>query len=133
MRAAESVTRRTHGHLADHDLTIGQFGVLEALLHLGPLRQCELAEKLLRSPANLTTVLDNLERRGSVERRPAPDDRRAKTVHLTRPGRRLIERVFPTHADGIARDLAVLGAAGQRELARLCKQLGTSDQKAETT
>ena len=37
MRAAESVTDRTSRHLAAAGLTISQFGVLEALLHLGPL------------------------------------------------------------------------------------------------
>lgn len=120
MRAAEGVTRRTHGHLAEHDLTLGQFGALEALHRSGPLRACDLAERVLRSPANLTTILDNLERRALVERRPHPDDRRARLVHLTPAGRRLVARVLPGHAEGIARDLGALTLAEQRDLARLC-------------
>src|ERR1700676_2868538 len=78
MRAAES-------------LTIGEFGALEALYHLGPMRPNELARKLLRSPGNMTTVFDNLERSGWVVRRREKDDRRCLTVHLTGAGRRLIE------------------------------------------
>ena len=36
MRAANAVTEKMHGHLADNRLTLSQFGVLEALYHLGP-------------------------------------------------------------------------------------------------
>ena len=42
MRAAESITARTHRHLSSKGLTISQFGVLEALYHLGPLSQKEI-------------------------------------------------------------------------------------------
>src|SRR4051812_15891421 len=97
MRAAESVTARLQGQLAEGSITVGQFGALEALYHLGPMRPNELARKLLRSPGNVTTVLDNLEKSGLVVRRREEDDRRCVTVHLTDAGRRLIERVFPGH------------------------------------
>lgn len=53
MRATESMNNRLNKHLADADLTVSQFGVLEALLHLGPLNQKSLAEKLLKSGATL--------------------------------------------------------------------------------
>ena len=39
MRATDAVTTRMHRHLADHHLTLSQFGVLEALYHKGPLCQ----------------------------------------------------------------------------------------------
>ena len=48
-RAAETVMRRTTAHLADYDLPVSQFAVLEALYHLGVLSQRELANKLLQS------------------------------------------------------------------------------------
>ena len=75
-RAAESVEARAHGTLRGQGLTVSQFGVLEALYHLGPLCQGELAGKLLKSGGNLTTVVDNLERRGWVERQRGEGDRR---------------------------------------------------------
>ena len=55
MRAAESVTARSHSVLPK-DITLSQFGVLEALLHRGPLCQTELAGKLLKSGGNLRPV-----------------------------------------------------------------------------
>jgi hypothetical protein len=51
MRAAESVTARLEPLMRAADLTVGQFGALEALLHLGPLCQRDLGRKLLRSAA----------------------------------------------------------------------------------
>ncbi len=123
-RATSSVGARLVRRLADHGLTATQLGVLEALLHLGPLGQRGLGEKLLMSGANITTVVDNLERRGLVRRERSEDDRRNVTVHLTTGGRRLITKVFPGHAASIAEAFSVLTAAEQDELARLAKKLG---------
>ncbi len=69
-RAAESVTGRINGHLQDHNLTISQFGALEALYHLGSLQPSQLAQKVLKSTGNMTLVIDNLVKRGLVTRQP---------------------------------------------------------------
>ena len=66
MRAVESLTARVHRHLSSVGLTVSQFGVLEALYHLGPLSQREIGQKILRSSGNITLVIDNLEKRGLV-------------------------------------------------------------------
>ncbi len=129
LRAAESVTARLHGRLSEASVTVGQFGALEALYHLGPMRPNELARKLLRSAGNMTTVLDNLERRGLAARRREKDDRRCLTVHLTDAGRRLMERIFPEHVANVVRVFSVLTAAEQEELRRLCRTLGTGERK----
>ncbi len=127
MRASEAVTARTHNHLVPAGLTIGQFGALEALYHLGPLGATELARKLLRSPGNMTTVLDNLERDGLVRRVQDDADRRCTTVNLTPRGAALIDKIFPEHAEGMAREMAVLTVSEQDELKRLCRKLGLSE------
>jgi MarR family 2-MHQ and catechol resistance regulon transcriptional repressor len=124
MRAAESVTTRTHGHLAGAKLTLGQFGALEALHHLGPLRTTDLARKLLRSPGNMTTVLDNLERSGLVRRDQEKADRRCTTVTITPRGSALMREVFPRHVAEMVREFAVLTQREQDELKRLCQKLG---------
>lgn len=105
-------------------LSESQFGVLEALLHLGPLCQRELAAKVLKSPGNLTTVVDNLERRGLAERRRDGDDRRVVTVHLTEGGEDLIREVFPKVADALVGAFSELTAGDQNQLAELCRRLG---------
>ena len=70
-RAANTLSALEAAALREARLTESQFGVLEALYHLGPLRQTDLASKLLCSAGNLTTVVDNLERDGLVERSAA--------------------------------------------------------------
>jgi len=124
VRAAESVTSRTTRQLAAADLTLSQFGVLEALLHKGPLCQRDLAAKILKSSGNLTLVIDNLEKRGLVRRERDSADRRFLTVHLTAAGEKLIETVFARVATAITAELAILSAAEQEQLAGLCKRLG---------
>ena len=124
MRAAESITARTHRHLSSMGLSISQFGVLEALYHLGPLSQKEIGQKILRSSGNITMVIDNLEKRGLVMRRRDKADRRVFIVHLTDEGNRLISKVFPPHATKISDEMSVLSSAEQETLGGLCKKLG---------
>ncbi|MDX2417385.1 MAG: MarR family transcriptional regulator, partial [Xanthomonadales bacterium] len=90
MRATNQATSKIHRHLRDDNLTVSQFAVLEALYHLGPLSQSELGKKILKSNANLTTVVDSLERKTLVIRKRAEEDRRRVTVYLTEAGRKLI-------------------------------------------
>ncbi|MBI1983584.1 MAG: MarR family transcriptional regulator [Acidobacteria bacterium] len=124
MRAAESVSGRAARHLAASPLTLSQFGVLEALFHLGPLCQRDLGRKLLRSGGNIVMVVDNLEKRGLVERRRGKQDRRFVTVHLTGKGRRLIARIFPRHVAVLVKQMGALSASEQEKLGRLCRRLG---------
>lgn len=124
MRAAESITARAHRHLSSVGLTVSQFGVMEALYHLGPRSQKEIGQKILRSSGNMTMVIDNLEKRGLVRRERNSVDRRYFIVHLTDEGNNLISRIFPHHAALITSEMGVLSATEQKTLARLCKKLG---------
>ena len=128
MRAYNSLRGRLESHITRHGLTVSQFGALEALLHLGPMNQRTLGEKILSSKANMTTVVDNLEQKGLVRRRAAATDRRQTIVRLTSAGRKLVSAIFPQQARAIVDDLARLTAREQETFARLCKKLGKSDQ-----
>ena len=123
-RASEGLWNRLAPGLQRADLTPSQFGVLEALYHLGPMHQCDLGERILKSSGNMTLVIDNLEKRALVRRERSLEDRRFIQVHLTPEGERLIRRVFPGHADAITRELAVLTQEEQRALGNLCRKLG---------
>ena len=126
MRATDSISADLSRHVAASGLTLGQFGILEALLHLGPMCQGDLGTKLLRSGSNTTTVVDNLEKRGLVRRTRRADDRRVIDVSLTPEGRRLITRLFPAHARRIVRLFGALSHDHQRQLGDLCRTLGRS-------
>ncbi|HPC82033.1 MAG TPA: MarR family transcriptional regulator [Thermoanaerobaculaceae bacterium] len=131
MRAADSVTGALQPLLAEAGLTLGQLGVLEVLMHLGPLPQHELASKLLRSSGNTSVVLANLERAGLVQRRRRHEDRRVQVVSLTPRGQQLIGEVFPRHAAALARRMAALSPREQETLGALCRKLGLDERASE--
>jgi len=127
VRATESVSARTHRHLSDAGLTTSQFGVLEAIYHLGSLSQSELAKKILRSSGNITLVIDNLEKRSLVKRERKQEDRRYYAIQLTPGGKKLIASIFPRHAGKIVEAMKVLTKKEQETLGRLCRKLGLQD------
>lgn len=127
MRASQSVESDLGDHLQEWDLTSSQFGVVEAIYHLGPLHQKEIGEKLLKSGGNITVVVNNLEERGLVERQRQEDDRRYVHVHLTDEGRRLMDDLMPQHIQQIVDRFSALSLEEQRTLAELLRKLGRHD------
>lgn len=129
VRATTSLNVRIHRHLRNHGLTESQFGVLEAIFHLGPLSQQDLGKKILKTKGNITAVLDNLEKRRLVVRRREKEDRRWAIVHLTGQGERLIQDLFPRHAAVIRKEMSALSEEELKTLGRLCRILGTGVRK----
>jgi MarR family 2-MHQ and catechol resistance regulon transcriptional repressor len=125
-RAVNRIQASLEASLDEQGLTGSQLGVLEAVLHLGPMSQTALCQKLLLSGGNLTLVVTNLEKAGWVKRERTAEDKRIVIVSLTREGRRFIERIFPNHARRIAELFGALTASEQDTLGRLCKKLGRS-------
>ena len=125
MRSTIAVNSRLFPVLqAEFGITASQLGVLEALAHLGPMRHCELAGKLLVSPSNLTTVLDNLERDGLVKRERDQADRRVSMTSLTPAGVDRLASFFPAHVARLVQAMSGLEPDEQAELGRLCRKLG---------
>jgi MarR family transcriptional regulator, 2-MHQ and catechol-resistance regulon repressor len=123
-RAAETVLARTTSHLAQHNLTVSQFAILEALYHLGTLSQRALGQKLLKSAGNMSIVLKTMEQRGLISRVRDPQDNRFVQVCITPHGRDLIDGIFHGHVAGIVHEMSILTPEEQRELGRLCRKLG---------
>jgi DNA-binding MarR family transcriptional regulator len=71
---------------ATHSLTGAQARVL-GLLAVEPTPMRRIAQKLKCEPSNVTGIIDRLEARGLVERRPDPNDRRVKLAAPTEDGR----------------------------------------------
>ncbi len=124
MRAANSITSRLTKGLENTGLTMTQFSILESLLHLGPMNQRTLGQKVLKSSGNITVVVDNLERDGLVMRNRSKIDRRFITVLLTKKGRELISNVFPNHLFLIINEMEVLSEDELKTMQILCKTIG---------
>ncbi len=126
-RAAGAIDARLVRDIADRGLTEAQFGVLEVLYHLGPMCQRAIAAKQFTSGANMTMVLNNLEKRGLVRRVRSTEDRRQYFAELTPDGRALIRRIFPGHVQRIVDAFAALTRDEQAELGALCRKLGLAN------
>lgn len=91
-----ALSRQIEDHLRERavtlDLTAAQATALRELS--GPMTMRELADRMSCEPSNATFVTDKLEKRGLVERRPHPHDRRAKQLVLTPEGIALRERLL---------------------------------------
>jgi MarR family 2-MHQ and catechol resistance regulon transcriptional repressor len=123
-RAYLSIEDRAAADAARHDLTLAEFGVLEALYHKGSMLLGEVQRKLLISSGGITYVVDRLEKKGLVERRPCHTDRRARYAALTRKGRALIGRAFPEHEEQMEQILSGLNPGEQRRATELLRKLG---------
>jgi len=129
-RSVNSLMSRLSQRGAIGELTVSQFGVLEALHHLGPMCQNELATKILKSSGNMTLVIDNLEKNHLVSRQRNLDDRRMITIHLTEAGEQLIQQVLPAQVAAITAEMSALTPEEQQTLGDLCRKLGSKDSAA---
>ena len=120
---------RALSHIAERSieetgLCLSDFAALEALLHKGPLTISEIQAKVLLASGSMTAAVDRLERKGLIKRGLAPNDRRAKLLHLTTEGKRVVETAFSTHAAQLESAMAVLNGSERRELYSALKKLG---------
>jgi MarR family 2-MHQ and catechol resistance regulon transcriptional repressor len=123
-RAYESMAKHVAADVAQHGLTIPEFGVLEVLYHKGRQLQGEIQKRVLVSSGGTTFLMDRLVAKGLVERQECPGDRRARYAALTPAGAALMAEVFPIHAARIARAVSGLSAPEQKVLTGMLKQLG---------
>lgn len=122
LRVAADVLDGMGAHLSRCGISQGRFLVLVLLNR--PCAQkgvspSDLAHSLDVSRANITGLLDGLERDGWVERRQHPEDRRALTIHLTPAGRQFLEGMLPDHYRRIAGLMAHLTPSERRQLIEL--------------
>ena len=84
-------------YLAEKDagVTPEQWGLLVNLAARPGATQASLADPLLKDHANITRMLDGLQRRGLIRRRPNPGDRRSFHIHLTDAGQELVDGLLP--------------------------------------
>lgn len=123
-RAHAAIGAHAAADVARHDLTLAEFGVLEALYHKGRMLLGEVQRSLLVSSGGVTYLVDRLTARGLVRREACPTDKRARYAVLTDAGRALVAVIFPQHARAIADACAGLSEAEQQTVRALLRTLG---------
>ena len=125
-RMVKAIDQTVIPDISSHGLTPSQFGVLEALLHKGPLTVNEIIEKTLSTSGNMGLVISNLERSGLVLKKVSETDKRSRTIELTDEGRKLIEEIFPLHVEVVNRMFSGIDLSEKEQMAELMKKLSKS-------
>jgi MarR family 2-MHQ and catechol resistance regulon transcriptional repressor len=125
-RAYEAVHSHAERHIRSLGIGFSDFAVLEVLLHKGPTPVNAIGELVHLTSGSITAAIDRLERKSLVERCTHPADRRARVVHLTQAGRKLIECAFREHSEAMEAATSGLTAAERGEAVKLLKKLGLS-------
>ena len=106
--------------LAPWDITPAHLRALRVLTRHGRMRLSELSEHLHIVPRSTTEVVDALESRDLVQRRPDPDDRRATLVELTEHGASVLDAIRGTASERV---FGRLSPADRAHLARILRKL----------
>jgi MarR family 2-MHQ and catechol resistance regulon transcriptional repressor len=133
MKAHRALGARAACSIAGTGMCFTDFTILEILLHKGALPVNELASRIGLTSGSGTTAVDRLEKRGLVERRPDASDRRARVVHPTAAGTRLIRRAFARHAADMEQVAGRLSQDERFSLAELLRKLGKGETKNNVT
>lgn len=109
--------------LAPWDISPSHLRALRVLRRQGAIRLSELSEYLHIAPRSTTEVVDALESRGLVRRRPDPGDRRATLVEVTEHGASVLEAIRAARGTEAERVFGRLSQADRTHLARILGKL----------
>jgi DNA-binding MarR family transcriptional regulator len=109
--------------LAPWDITPAQFRALRVLRRNGVMRLSGLSDRLQIAPRSTTEVIDALESRDLVRRRPDPDDRRATLVEVTEQGTGVLDAIRAIRGTEAERVFELLSPADRADLARILRKL----------
>lgn len=94
-RVINTLRRENNKLILKHDLTLGQFAVMEALYSKGRLSTGEVMEKILSTSGNIPVIVKNLEKDGFITRKQDESDKRRFILDLTDKGKDLMDEIVP--------------------------------------
>ena len=124
MKAMRALTRYAAAGIEETGLGLSDFGVLEVLLHKGPLPVNMIGPIVDLTPGSISTAVDRLVAKGLVSRVESTQDRRVRIVALSACGKDLIASAFRRHSDQMRRVFSELSADELRGLEVALKKVG---------
>ncbi len=121
-RVCNEIDRRSSRLFAQYDLSLGQFAVLEALYHKGDLSVGEVQKKILSTSGTITVIINNLAKRGLLERLTDIHDKRKRVLHITEEGKELIKEVFPENRTVIIDSMAHWSEEEKEQMLKILKK-----------
>ncbi|MDV6378569.1 MarR family transcriptional regulator [Sporosarcina sp. GW1-11] len=123
-RALESIRKRVEEDIKCLGLNPTEFAVLELIYSKGDQPIQKIGEKVLIASSSITYVVDKLEKKNLLKRKPCPKDRRVIHATITTDGTELMDEVFPKHKKAIKEIFSGLDIKEKEELIEQLKKLG---------
>ncbi|WP_373836060.1 MarR family winged helix-turn-helix transcriptional regulator [Jeotgalibaca arthritidis] len=124
MRSSQHVQESIKRSISNFGLNPSEFGVLELLYHKGEQPIQNIGKKILLASSSLTYVIDKLESKGLVSRKPCETDRRVIFTSITEDGRRLMDEIFPLNEKDIEKIFQALEPSELEQYVELVKKVG---------
>ena len=132
VRTGNVIWTLSDGFFSPFDLTEAQYNILIVLkLENKRLNQVEIGERLISSRANITLILDKMEKKGLVKRERIENDRRVLMVDLTAKGRKMVDRVEEKYVTEVERLMACLTESECKAMSRLLEKLRATLRRGE--
>ena len=123
-RSLESVKSRIEEDIKQLGLNPTEFAVLELIYSKGNQPIQKIGEKILIASSSITYVVDKLEKKNYLKRKPCPKDRRVTHATITEEGKNLMDEVFPKHRKDLKEIFGGLNIEEKEDLIEKLKKLG---------
>jgi MarR family 2-MHQ and catechol resistance regulon transcriptional repressor len=130
-RALQSVKKRVEENIKSFGLNPTEFAVLELLYSKGDQPIQKIGEKVLIASSSITYVVDKLEKKRFIDRKPCPKDRRITYAAITEAGTDVMNDIFPKHRDAIEEICSGLDEKEKVMVIEQLKKLGFHAQSIE--
>lgn len=129
LRSAQAIQEATKKDFTRYGLNQTEFAVLELLYHKGDQPIQVIGKKILIASSSITYVVDKLEEKELVCRKPCPTDRRVTFAAITEKGKQLMQEIFPQHVEKIEEVFEVLTDEEVDTMIECMKKVGLHAQK----
>lgn len=123
-RALDAIQRRIEEDIKRFGLNPTEFAVLELIYSKGDQPIQKIGEKVLIASSSITYVVDKLEKKNFLKRKPCPNDRRVTYATITTVGTEFMDNIFPKHTQAIQEICAGLDTHEKKVMIQQLKKLG---------
>jgi len=128
-RTYKSLLDKDQRNIRSYGLNTSEFGVLELLYSKGPHPLQQIGDKILITSGTMTYVIDKLEKKGLIIRRPCDNDRRIIYAELTEAGQNKMSEILPDHYQALGESLKGLTSVEQELAIALLKKISFSERE----
>ncbi|QWC00322.1 MarR family transcriptional regulator [Mycoplasmatota bacterium] len=123
-RATNSLGKAIQRDVKSFGLNVTEFGILEALFHLGEMPIKALLEKVLITNSSMSYVINQLIQKEYIYKTQSPSDRRSYLLSLTEKGNDLMNDIFYKHKKHMRNIISVLSEGEEEQFKNMLKKIG---------